>query len=293
MARSSPITWWWRRMTGLGRWILWNTAWLYTRIYENDLLFLDLWSLAHLWSGFAVMASLLALGIRRRWFWLAALLLGYELLELAFIYRAFHVFRPETLKDQATDMVVGLLGGAVALSLRAWYQRMPRASTRQALLRHFTAVLVALTIAFEWVGNYGYRYDRSAFNSAGLNWWAFLLWSAGLFGIAQAYAGFERRMSHRWAPLGSTAALYLVGLFVVEYLGYVTLQIREVGHGAGRALAFGLVHGTPALHVAYLAAPLFGSLAFVGARAVLCRAFEREPLRKEAAGGALAVRGAP
>jgi hypothetical protein len=263
-------------MNELGRLILGNTAWLYTRLYEGRLIFLDLWSLAHLWSGFAVMTVLLAARARRRWLLLTAALLAYELVELAFIWAAFHAFHPETLKDQGTDVAVGLLGGALSVGLWTLWRRLSVAG-RERLLRHVTAGLVAVTIAFEWVGAYGYRYDHPALNSAGLCWWAMLLWTLALVLVAEAFASFEPLLGRALLAAVPTAGGYFLALFLVEYVGYVTLGIHEVGHPGRQALALDLVHGTTALHVFYVSAPFLCCLLFVGARALFRRAFGWEP----------------
>jgi hypothetical protein len=269
-------------MNELGHGILGSTAWLYTRIYENGVFFFDLWSFAHLWSGFIIMTMLLAGRARRRWLFLTAALLSYELLELAFIYAAFHVFRAETLKDQVTDVLVGLAGGGVSVFLWTCYQRWTEVA-RTSFVRHLAAVLLAVSIAFEWVGNYGYRYDRESLNSDGLSWWALLLWSLGLLALAEGYAGFERRLRSSLLALLPTAALYYLALFSVEYLGYVTLGIHEVGHAGRSALAFDLIHGTGGLHVFYLSAPLLTSGSYVVLRRLFERAFSASPLQSPAA----------
>ncbi|HRG97135.1 MAG TPA: hypothetical protein PLR99_12860 [Polyangiaceae bacterium] len=255
-------------MNDAGNELLSRTSWLYTKLLEGPFFFFDLWSLAHLYSGFFVMLVVLALRARRPWAWLVAALVAYELLELAFIYVAFHAFRPETLKDQVTDVVVGALGGLVAARLARRSAALTRPA-RARVARHGAAFLAAVAIAFEWVGHYGYRYSRPFFNSPGLSWWAFLLWTLGLVAVAEGYAFFEARLGSRLKALAVTAAGYGAALGVVEYLGYAVLEIREVGHPGRAALALDLVHGTRALHAFYLGAPWLGVLAFVGLRRLL------------------------
>jgi hypothetical protein len=258
-------------MNDAGNELLSRTSWLYTKLLEGPFFFFDLWSLAHLYSGCFVMLVLLALRARRPWAWLVAALVAYELLELAFIYVAFHAFRPETLKDQVTDVLVGALGALVATGCARRCATLPRAA-RARVSTHGAAFLMAVAIAFEWVGHYGYHYSRPVFNSPGLSWWAFLLWTLGLAAVAEGYAFFEARLGSRLGALAVTALGYGVALGVVEYLGYAVLGIREVGHPGRSALALDLVHGTRTLHAFYLGAPWLGVLAFVGLRALLDRA---------------------
>ena len=95
-------------------WIKQHTGWLYVKIYENQFFFFDLWSFAHLCSGFVVFILLLMLGYRRPWIWLAIYLSIYEGVEMAMLYLSLHIFQPETIKDQVTDVLVGMFGGLLS-----------------------------------------------------------------------------------------------------------------------------------------------------------------------------------
>jgi hypothetical protein len=238
--------------------VLANTQWLYTRIHENPVFFVDLWSVVHFWSGFCLMTCLRRPFPARKWVVLTGLLSAWELLELFFIYIAFGVFLPETLKDQATDILVGLLGGLVCESVVRWQNA---GAVRRPTV---AAVFVALTLPFFWVGSYGYQYNHDALNSSGLNWWAFLLWFAFSLFLSAYYATHHARSrSHRTALLGTMAG-YAAVLLSIEYLGYVVLGIHETGH-QGDALVFGLIHGTPVLWGVYLCAPLLNTAAYLAA----------------------------
>lgn len=95
-------------------WINEVTAPLYTVIYGNAIFFIDYWSFVHFTSGAVVFSALTALRFKRRWLILFLLLLLYELIEITTIFVALDLFRPETLKDQVTDILVGGLGAAAA-----------------------------------------------------------------------------------------------------------------------------------------------------------------------------------
>jgi len=128
-------------------WIKQHTGWLYTRIYENQFFFLDFWSFAHLWSGFVLFILLLTLRYRHPWFWLTIYLSIYEIVELAMLYLSLHVFQPETIKDQVTDILVGISGGF--LSYLFVNQKI---FNRIALFEKIDseALIVAMTISFLW-----------------------------------------------------------------------------------------------------------------------------------------------
>ena len=258
--------------------VIGNTQWLYTRLHENTFFFLDLWSLVHFWSGFFLMSCVRRPFPTRKWVLLAGLLTAWELLELWFILAAVGVFLPETLKDQCTDILVGLAGGALCAYVVRWQSVGP------LRLPVVAAVFVALTLPFLWVGSYGYRYNDDFFNSKGLNWWAFLLWFAGSLFLSWHYAkGHARSGSHRTA-FRNTLLGYAPVLMAIEYLGYVVLGIHEIGH-QGEPLLFGLIHGTPVLWGAYLLAPVVNTAAYLAAQRHLGRMAESTHLLKMPSAG--------
>ncbi len=129
-------------------WIKGHTGWLYTQIYENPIFFIDFWSFAHLWSGFVVFSALLALRYKRPWMWLIIYLTMYEIVELLMLYFSNHVFKPETIKDQFTDIFVGILGGGVSY-LYLNYRTLKRIGVLETI--DFESLFVAETVSFLWV----------------------------------------------------------------------------------------------------------------------------------------------
>lgn len=260
-------------MNGVGLWILGNTQWLYTRVIETRVFFLDLWSYPHFLSGVALFTVLAASRVRARRTWLFALLLAYELLELLFIYLAFDAFRPETLKDQGTDLAVGLLGALFAsLTLQGAARRTVRGDEVDRYAALVCSALASLTLAFTWVGSYQYRYNHETLNSRGLNWWAFTLWAGGLFMLLQIFEALRRRQGGLAAGLAPLALAYFPALAAVEYLGYAVLGIHETSGEPGNALIFGIIHGTPALHCAYVLAPAIAVATHLCFRALMAAA---------------------
>jgi hypothetical protein len=98
----------------LVKYILSNTDWLYTKLYQNNIFFFDLWSIVHIWSGFVLFLLLRSVRIKRPFLILLVLLTVYEVFEILFTYFAFDIFRPETIQDQFTDIAVGMFGGMLA-----------------------------------------------------------------------------------------------------------------------------------------------------------------------------------
>ena len=247
--------------------IIGHTGWLYVRIYENPLFFLDWWSFAHLWSGAVIYAVLLHRRVRRPWRALVALLCTYEVFEIVIPYLALNVFRPETIKDQFTDICVGGLGGwIVDRTLRFNASRSAGASTAAWNLDTQVAALVAMTIAFVWVGNYGYRYNVPGLNTQGLNYYVFAAWALGLFTVIQIYRSFSVRWTRQPSVIGTTWLAGMMILFTFEFVSYHILHVHEISKPARTALIFDMIHGTTALHWFYLTAPMTAIGAFNIAR---------------------------
>jgi hypothetical protein len=84
---------------------------LYTVVYKTSFFFIDYWSFVHLASGFLIVSAATRLGLRRPFLLLALILVSWEVVEIAFVYAAVHVFKPETIPDQFTDIIIGFMGG--------------------------------------------------------------------------------------------------------------------------------------------------------------------------------------
>lgn len=226
--------------------ILEKTDFLYTVLVRTPFFFLDIWSIVHFFTGGILLLVFAARRVSRPVFLLFLLLFLYELVEIEFTYLAIDVFRPEILLDQVTDVWVGVLGGFVALRIRGWLG-VPGPIVRD--------LAIAVTVSAVWVAFYGYRYNVALLNSRGINWWAFLWWAVGLFAILRFFGLLRNAASPWWLAIAATWAAYAAILVAVEYIGYALLGIREL-HGES-PLAFGVIHGTPALKLYYaVAAPL-------------------------------------
>ena len=156
-------------------WIRDQTGWLYHQVYQNQLFFFDLWSLAHLWSGFVLFSILLAIKVKYPWLWLFVSLVAYEVAELAMLYLSLHVFFPETIKDQFTDIFIGILGGAIGYFYAG---KLFRRSTLSILILDFECLFIGMTVAFLWVGHTRFILMQEAVwepFSIGLFFWRWLL----------------------------------------------------------------------------------------------------------------------
>lgn len=134
-------------------WVKQHSGWLYVQIHENQFFFLDFWSLTHLWSGFVLFSVLQAYTYRHPWLWLVIYLSIYEIVEISMLYLSLHAFQPETIKDQLTDIIIGILGAVLS-----YFFVRQKAKRRFAFFDKIDidALFVAETMSFLWI-------DRSQF----------------------------------------------------------------------------------------------------------------------------------
>ena len=232
-----------------------NCDWLYVKIFENPIFFFDFWSFNHFWSGGILITIILTTRYRHKWIILFSLLLFYEIVEMSMLYFSLNVFLPETIKDQFTDIFVGMSGGYL------FYKWLNFYSTNKKQFSNFLqnpnthiALFTAFTIAFIWVGFYRYKYNVPIFNSPGLNYTAFLLWLTGIFSMLVIY----NRLSVRFNKVYSIALLWIISFAVLcffEFTLYHMFGLKESGEHDHKPLIFNIIHGTTVLHVFYVLSP--------------------------------------
>lgn len=244
-------------MRAIVEWIIGHTGWLYVRLYENPLFFFDWWSFVHLCSGVIIFAMILRWRVPARWLALAAVLVSYEIFEILIPYLALNVFRPETIKDQLTDVCVGMLGGLIVdRTLRYNLRRTASGPARFWNLDNQVALLAALTMSFFWVGSYGYRYNVAFLNAEGLNYNVCAVWTAGIFVVTLLYRSFSQRWQAWHVALSMTWIMSFLILFGFEFISYHILHVREISKPSRTPLLFDTIHGTTALHWYYVTVPL-------------------------------------
>ncbi|WP_337866143.1 hypothetical protein [Ignavibacterium sp.] len=238
-----------------------NTDWLYVVIYQNKLFFIDYWSFVHFFSGALLPVVLANLKIKRFYLISILILVFYEVLEISLIYLAFNLFRPETIKDQFTDIFIGTIGVFIISSVK---NRIDLSEFRGKRNNYFYALISSMIIAFIWVGFYQYKYNIEILNTKGLNIWAFLQWFIGLFSICLLYQKLKSDFFRKEILLSALYAMYLLMLIIVELIGYEILGIKEINHPNSSPLIFDLIHGTKTMHIFYLISPFITILLYKG-----------------------------
>lgn len=225
-----------------------NTEWLYGVIFEYNWFYYDFWSFVHLWSGAIIFAVLSAYNVKKRWLKLLLILGVFEVVETLFFIAILNLFKPEKAVDVVNDIVIGMLGGALMYAFFRW-------NDTGKYTRFLALFISAVTVAFIWVGWYGYNYTIPFFNSPYVNWWALSCWTISGGTVILLFSNFKAKGSTFFA-ITFPWLIYLVLLFAVEYAAYHLLSFREITQGS-TPLIFDIVHGSKIMHVFYVTAPLF------------------------------------
>jgi hypothetical protein len=243
-----------------------GTSWLYTRIYENPIIFVDYWLFMHILSGILLMLLLVSLRAKQKLITLAFILLLWEIIEIIFLKISFNIFLSENLHDQITDVIMGMISGLITFFIL----RNKHSFTKFKIIdpSFVSALISATTIAFIWVGSYHYHYSRPEFNSPGLNYWAMILWFFGYMSIFKFYTFLEKKISNFVLRIPILWITYFIVLITVEYIGRYVVAIREVSSAQNQPLIFDLVWGSPILHFVYSFAPIIALAIYLPLRKI-------------------------
>jgi len=253
-------------------WYFEHAGWLYTKIYQNEFFFFDLWSIVHCWSGFVLFLALKALHSKKPLSMLLTILFIYELLEIAFTYFALNIFQPETIKDQFTDIIIGMLFGTIGF-LIVHYVSLSKAKHIRNL-NFFVIFLASITYAYIWVGFYRYHYNNTLFDTPGINIGGFTFWTMGAF--ATIFGSTLIKIKNIWLKMSIVWAIYIFCLFAVEYFGFVLMGWHESSKENATPLLFDLIHGTRTLHIVYIISPFISISIYSGLKKLLFQAMKSE-----------------
>jgi hypothetical protein len=230
-----------------------NTDWLYVKIYESPLIFFDLWSFVHVWSGIVLIALIIISNVKHKWVILFSILTLYEVFEILIVYFT-SVFRVETIKDQITDIVIGMAGGYLCDKTLKYFFRNKEQKKNFFDLSFLVAALTAITIAFLWVGFYRYEYNFNFLNSKGINYYALSLWFFIILIILLLYRNFSKKLK-TLPGIIAIWTIYFLSLSCFEFIFYHIVGIRESGNHSHNPLIFDIIHGSKVLHIFYLSLP--------------------------------------
>jgi hypothetical protein len=236
----------------LPTWFRDHTEFLYSTIYQKWFFYIDFWSLVHLWSGFVIFMMLLALQTKKIWFWFIFIIIAYELIEVLFVFFAFHIFKPEKLNDQLLDIFVGLIAGYLCKRLLS--SKLNESGSH--LISGWQLMLFSsMTFSFVWVGNYQYAYNAALLNTKNFNLFAFSVWLAGGFILLQVYHKVKLTFSSGAKRFIIMAILYLTSVLLIDNTGRHLLGIEELNANGEKMNSRGIIHGHLAQYIYYLLFP--------------------------------------
>lgn len=225
-----------------------NFEWLNCVFFQYKLFYYDLWSLVHLWGGAIIFAILTAYKVKKRWMKLLLILSIFKVVETLFFVTELNLFKPEKSVDILNDIAIGMFGGYLIYFFFKWEYTKKHA-------KWLTLFISSITIAFIWVGWYGYNYTIPFFNSPYINWWALISWTVSGMTIIYLFSYFKNTINYFFA-VTTPWLLYLILLLVVEYIAYHLLYLRETTQGEA-PLIFDVVHGSKIMHGFYVTAPFY------------------------------------
>jgi hypothetical protein len=228
-------------------------SWLYVKFYSNSFFFLDYWIILQSISTIFLFFLVKSYKVSKPIIITIVLLTIWELIE--FVAKQF--VPPQFVSDsqiihQLIDLIISVL---TIFIFNYLFTKFKSHKYSSYLLRGLSSFINSFTIAFLWVGFYGYHYSQTEFNWSGLNWWAFFLWFVGANFIGTYFDLYRKK----WSYLKSISIVYIFYLPIllfVEYLGRFVLYIQEVSNSAHKPLIFGLIYGNDILHFVYMSMPL-------------------------------------
>jgi hypothetical protein len=151
------------------------TGILYTKVFVGRFFFFDLWSINHMWTGFMLFLILSSLMFKRPLAVIAICLFGYEVFEILLTYFATNIFIPEIIKDQFTDIFIGLTGSIIGFLLIFNYAYLN--DRFHQLMQNVFIFFISMSFAFLWL-----VFSRvSVSDLTSLNLIIFFLWLAQAF----------------------------------------------------------------------------------------------------------------
>ncbi len=212
-----------------------NAVWLHSVLIEYKLLYFDLWSIVHFFTGALLFGVISSLGIKNRWKLLFYLLVGFEIFEATICIGVLKLFLPEKIPDVFIDVIVGMLGGYLV------YYIFLSSQIAQQIKEFILTSISAAVIAFFWTGYYGYNLNIAPGNSTSLNLIAFLFWwIVGIFvGITFWYL--NSKLANKFYSLSLVIILFVVLSIPFSYLIIDIFGIRDLSMGVNGSVA-GVFH---------------------------------------------------
>lgn len=201
-----------------------NTVWLHYVLVEYKLLYLDLWSLVHFWTGGLLFAVLSALNCKQRWKWLFIIVAGFEILEATVFIGILKLFMPEKIPDVFIDIILGMAGGY-------WvFLMFENNKMSEQAKQHIVILITAAVIAFFWTGFYSYELNIHSETNWPFSGTVFLFWWFTGYVLVLIFRKLQSKFNNGFYSIVTISALFYVLLIPVNYVISEVLNIREISH---------------------------------------------------------------
>jgi hypothetical protein len=194
------------------------TGILYSKIFVSRFFFFDLWSINHMWSGFMLFLILSALKVKRPFAVIMICLFGYEIFEISLTYFTLNIFIPEIIKDQFTDIFIGLSGSFVGYLLLSNYNYL---TIRWPLiLQRVFIFFISMSFAFLWLVFSHESVCPEGYLNIMINLLIFFLW------LSQAYltiAVFSNNGFFRLRPW----LVFILSFIVSTFLNFFLISLSD------------------------------------------------------------------
>ncbi len=228
------------------------TKWLYYRLYDSQFFYIDYWSFVHIISGFMLVVILLALNLKYKKTIFISLIVLWEVVEVLFKYFALNIFRPETIKDQINDIVIGLLAGYITyLFIKYGAAIFSKNHISTQLLSNF---FTALILGFLWAGTYQSQKSIEIFNATGLNFLNFLFWTLLIALFIFALFFLNRYLKKSWISFSIVSLLYYFCLFTINIISQ-NAEINTSPSNLSLMFLFSYIHDNQIIKIGFIIAP--------------------------------------
>lgn len=229
-----------------------HLVWLHQILVEYHLIYIDLWSLVHFWSGIVIFSCITALQWKNRWRWIFFFLTMFEVVEAFVFIGILRLFQPEKIPDVFMDIIIGMGGGYFTWLFfeKYWVKRKER-----QLIAIF---LSSLSLAFVWTGFYGYRFNQEFFNYESFNFIVFLVWT-GIGVLTLTLYHFLKKRYTKAYQVGLTYLFFLLLIVFLQFMAHMVFKVNEVAH-AYPIRVFGFFEVNMKLVCFYLLVPMLNLL---------------------------------
>jgi hypothetical protein len=125
------------------------TSILYTKVFVGRFFFFDLWSINHMWTGFMLYLILSGLRIKKPFTVILVCLFGYEVFEISLTWFATSIFIPEIIKDQVTDIFIGLTGSFIGFLFLSNYDFL--INRFHLVVQNVFIFFISMSFSFLWL----------------------------------------------------------------------------------------------------------------------------------------------